>query len=117
MPTIRATTTSALTTPCADVAVLASRAALTGASASPKPSPASTSGMLISWLSSECAPQCVIHTKPTVASAMPPAQTTPAGSRRVRNPPATAPTGIATSSRSSTSAAISCEVLYVVSRA
>ena len=46
MPTIRATTTSALVMPCTSSAVVASTAALTGASARPNPKPPSTSGTL-----------------------------------------------------------------------
>src|SRR5919112_59761 len=48
MPTMRATTSSALAMPCTASAVAASSAALTGASARPKPRPPSTSGTVAS---------------------------------------------------------------------
>ena len=84
MPTIRATTTKALASPCTSSSVLASRAALTGASARPNPKPQSTSGMLDEKLSRVSSSQVVIQPKPPAAHAMPTAVTTPAGRVRVR---------------------------------
>ncbi len=62
-------------------------------------------------------PHVDIQANPTVASTMPTAVTRPGSKRRVRKPPASAPTGSATSIRTSTSAASSCEVGYTVIRA
>ena len=84
MPTMRATTTRALARPCTSWWVLASRAALTGARASPKPKPHSTSGMFEEKLSRVSSCQVVIQPKPPAAQAMPTAVTTPDGTWRVR---------------------------------
>ena len=83
MPTIRATTTSALASPCTSSSVLASSAALTGARASPNPKPPSTQRdvrreALAGVSSSQRGHQ---HERRRRRSAMPTAVTTPAGRR------------------------------------
>ena len=67
--------------PCTSSSVLASRAALTGASASPKPNPPSTRARG-DRLSSEVSPQRDISTNPPPPAAIPAAVTTPAGTLR-----------------------------------
>ena len=64
IPTIRATTSRALVTPCTASAVLASRAALTGASARPKPRPVIASTADADRWFSESRPQPAISQKP-----------------------------------------------------
>ncbi len=84
MPTIRETTTNAVATPCTSSSVKASRAALTGASARPKPRPPTTSATLATGSSSVVRPQRVISTKPVAAISMPMAVTTPGDRKRIR---------------------------------
>ena len=84
MPTIRETTTKALATPWTSSSVEASRAALTGASASPKPSPPVISARLAIGSSIVVSPQRVISTKPVAASSIPTAVTRPGERKRMR---------------------------------
>ena len=80
MPTIRETTSSALVTPCTLSAVLASRAALTGASASPKPSPVGgEDGRGRQVRRSDSGPQPAISRKPMAASSIPQRRRGPGG--------------------------------------
>ena len=71
MPTIRATTTSALARPWTSSSVLASSAALTGASASPKPKPPSSSGTSGRGSRGCPAPSVAISRKPAAAQRHP----------------------------------------------
>ncbi len=84
IPTIRATTSSALVTPCTASEVLASSAALTGASARPKPSPVIASTADADRWFNESGPQPAISQKPTVASTIPSPVITPARRCRTR---------------------------------
>ena len=117
MPTIRATTSRALATPWTPASVLASSAALTGASARPKPKPDIASTTEADRWCSESKPQSAINQKPRAASTIPTAVTTPAGARLVSAPPTTAPTGSATRNSTRTRAALSWEPSATVSRA
>ena len=93
MPTVRATTASALAVPWTSDRVTASRTALTGAIARPKPRPAAARTTIDQTPSSDRSPQPVIATKATAASAIPAPATTRGGTTRQSHPPATAPTG------------------------
>ena len=75
-----------------------------------EPRPASTRGTVATGCDRLVSPHVDIQANPTAASTMPTAVTRPGSKRRARKPPASAPTGSATSSRTSTSAASSCEV-------
>ena len=95
IPTVRATTASALALPCTSAPVAPSSTVLTGAIASPNPSPAANRTTNDAAPSSDCAPQVVITTNATAARAIPPAATTAAArrqaSRRRRRRPARRP--------------------------
>ena len=77
MPTIRATTTSADDSPCTLGSVCARTAALTGASARPKPNPQTTSAMLEDGSSRLSMPHRDIRKKPVADIAIPTAVTGP----------------------------------------
>ena len=84
IPTIRATTTIAVETPCTSGSVLARMAAFTGASASPKPKPQMTSAMLEDGSCRVSTSHRDISAKPTADIAMPTAVTSPALRVRIR---------------------------------
>ena len=117
IPTMRATTSSALATPCAPASVLASRAALTGARARPKPKPDIARTTEAETWCSDSKPQSAMNQNPSAASTMPTAVTTPAGARLVSAPPTSAPIGSATRNSTRTRAALICEPSATVSRA
>ena len=80
IPTIRATTTIAVDRPCTSWSVAASTAALTGASASPKPKPQRTSGMFDDGVLEGVEVPGAHQDEADGRIAIPTAVTTPAGS-------------------------------------
>ena len=124
IPIMRATTTSADASPCICSRTEASIEALTGAIARPKPSPQATSTGSLGCSQpgpngspSVVAVQRVIARKAAAVIAMPAAATRRLPRRWESQPPAIAPMGTPTRSRSNTRAAPSCELGSTVDRA
>src|SRR6266545_752223 len=117
MPTMRATTTSALASPWLSSGVAARIAELTGEMARPNPKPHASSTRVAGRWRSESRSQPAIRTNITPARASPAQVIQPSPKRRVSQPPVTAPTGRATRNRSSTRAAPSWSPPWIVVRA
>src|SRR5665811_747455 len=116
IPTMRARTTSELTTPCASLRADDSAAALTGAIGSPRPRPTRTRTGVADHDCNEPCPQPDMTTSPVPARMRPVAATTAGPNRCSSHPPTKAPTGTATRNLTSTSAATVWDPV-IVSRA